>query len=218
MRNSSIMFDGAAQLTAVLAQAGYPSVVAAVAKHTVFLHPDTVGQAGGSALFPVIRARNMSERGAIEEVDGHRVMLDDNTAPTHAFLFAAGVQRGEYVDVQFNHVWSASRDPNAYTALWNLCVTPAFLAKTTDGSAHPEVIAALRYRSFELYGSLPLGQQTPMPPGGHDQLRWAPSPEPVDDLAAVIRARLARSPKSRTARACREIGWLFSSWQPDRLI
>ena len=53
-----------AQLTAVLARAGYPSVVAAVAEHAVFLHPDTVRQAAGSALFPVIRARNLSERGA----------------------------------------------------------------------------------------------------------------------------------------------------------
>ena len=32
-------------------------------------------------------------------------------------------------DVQFNHVWSVSRDPDAYTALWHLCATPAFLAK-----------------------------------------------------------------------------------------
>jgi len=39
--------DGVAQLTAILARAGYPSVVAAVAEHTLFLHPETVGGCPG---------------------------------------------------------------------------------------------------------------------------------------------------------------------------
>src|SRR5579875_2338163 len=52
--------DGVAALGAALRQAGYPSVVHAVAAHTVFLHPDTVAQATGEALFPVVR--DMSRR------------------------------------------------------------------------------------------------------------------------------------------------------------
>jgi hypothetical protein len=63
-------------------------------------------------------------------------MLDDNASPTDAFLWSAGIAKGP--DVQFNNLWSLSRDPDSYTALWNICATPAFLAKTTDGSNHPE--------------------------------------------------------------------------------
>jgi hypothetical protein len=55
-------------------------------------------------------------------------------------------------DVQYNHVFRDPRNPATYSALWNICVTPAFLAKTTDGSNHPEGLAALRFRVLELYG------------------------------------------------------------------
>lgn len=211
--------DGIEQLTTLLVEkAGYRSVVAAVAQHAVFLHPATVGQVQGAALFPTIRARDMSERGKIEELDSRRVLLDDNTSPTDAFLWAADIPRGRYRDIQFNHVWNAERDRNAYTALWNLYATPAFLARTTDGSNHPEVIAALRCRAYELYGILPVGVSEPREPEEYASLSWAPHPEPVYDLEALIRARLRRAVKSRTAEACREIGWWFSGWQPDPAV
>jgi hypothetical protein len=161
------VLDGVEQLTTLLvSKAGYASVVAAVAAHTVFLHPATVAQTDGEALFPTIRVRNMSDRGAVTVVNDRRVLLDDNTSPTDAFLWATGIRRGGYRDIQFNHVWNASRDPDAYTALWNLCATPAFLAKTTDGSDYPEVTAALRYRAYELFKALPTGVPIPPPAAG----------------------------------------------------
>ena len=210
-RRGSIL-DGVDQLHALLKQAGYASVAAAVARHTVFLHPTTVAQAGGSALFPIVR--DITRRGQFDTAkDGRRVLLDDNTGPTHAFLWSAGVGRGR--DVQFNHLWNDSRNPDLYTALWNLCATPAFLAKTTDGSNHPEVMAAIRYRSFELYGERPGPEPDPRRPDGYDLLEWAPHPDPVSDLAAVLRARLRKNARSRTTIACREIGWLFSGREPD---
>jgi hypothetical protein len=114
----STVLDGVKQMEDLLVhRAGYRSVVAAVAEHAVFLHPHTVGQTKGAAVFPVIRLRNMSERGEITEVEGRLVLLDDNTAPTDAFLWAAGLSRSSYRDYQFNHVWNASRDAEAYTAL-----------------------------------------------------------------------------------------------------
>ena len=121
------------------------SVVAAVAERAVFLHPDTVRQTGGQAVFPTIR--DMLHRGTFDTMaDGRHVLRDDNTSPTLAFLWAAGRTKGP--DVQYNHVWNDSANPDAYTALWNICATPAFLAKTTDGSNHPDVVAALRGRPF----------------------------------------------------------------------
>jgi hypothetical protein len=210
----SPVLDGVGALDSVLRRAGYPSTVAAVAKHTVFLDPRTVSQTGGRPLFPVVR--DMLRRGTFETLPtGDRVLLDDNTTPTLIFLWAAN--RGKGPDVQYNHIWADSRNPQLYTALWNLCAGPAFLAKTTDGQNHPEVRAALRYRAYELHGSHP-GDQPPSMPAGYQELEWAPMPEPIGDLQSALRARLASWARSRPAIAARAIGWLYSDWKPDPTI
>lgn len=217
LTSGSSVGDGVALLARMIRRAGYESVLAAVAHHAVFLHPDTVAQTGGEALFPV--ARNMVMRGKFGELpDGRQAMFDDNTSPTNAYLWAARLARSEIRDVQFNHVWPASNDRDAYTALWNVCMTPAFLSKTTDGSNHPEVIAALRYRAYLLYGALPHDQVVPEKPEGFDELRWAPFPGAVTNLEATLRNRLRSSPKSRTVIGCRKIGWLYSGWEPDQSV
>ena len=222
--SSEQILDGVRSLEDVLARAGYRTVLEAVAEHTVFLHPKTVAQTSGAAVFPVTRTRNMAHRGQIvERPSGRRVMLDDNRSPTDAFLWAAQQRRGP--DVQFNHLFkvatesdSFSADPDIYTALWNICVTPAFLAKLTDVKRHAHVLAALQRRSFDLYGCLPAGQSAPEPPGGYDSLSWRDSPPPVANLESALRKQLNQAPRSRPAQACREIGWYFSDWEPDRTL
>jgi len=213
----TLLLDGVDALTALLVErASYPSVVAAVAEHTVFLHPETVAQTGGKALFPIIRYREgRIERGTdSKDAYGNPVILDDNKVPTDAFLSAAGLRRGR--DVQFNHVWDGtSRDRDSYTALWNVCATPAFLAKTTDGKNFPEVRAALVYRAYELYRAKPKNAELPAKPPGYDELVWAEPPPPVGDLSGVLRDWLRSCPKSRATKSAREIGWLFSGWKPD---
>lgn len=204
--------DGVAALERVLGAAGFPSIVAAVAAHTVFLHPDTVAQTGGQPLFPVVRNPNR-RRELVELPDGRVAMFDDNTTPTLSFLWSARRTKGP--DLQYNHVWGDPRNLDTYTALWNLCVTPAYLAKTTDGSNHPEVLAALRYRVVDLYGIWPAGLERPSKPDGYDDLMWAPSPELVQNLEAELRGRLARSASSPPAEAARTLGWLFSGWVPE---
>lgn len=211
-----VVLDGAAALRTVVERAGFASIPAAVAAHTVFLSPETVAQTGGSALFPVIRVRG-GRRGTVGAApDGRPVMFDDNTVPTDAFLWSAGRSNGP--DVQFNHVWSRPYDPEIYTALWNVCATPAFLAKTTDGSNHPDVQAALRYHAFWAFRCAPAGEPVPIEPPGYGDLVWAPFPPPIVDLEGELRRRLAASRESWAARACREIGWLFSDWKPDPRI
>jgi hypothetical protein len=209
------VLDGVDQLTTALGLAGYESVVAAVAKHAVFLHPDTVAQTRGQALFPTIRDMGRRREFGVLD-DGRRVLFDDNRSPTDAFLWAAGLKRGR--DVQFNHVWTEARKFDTYTALWNLFATPAFLAKTTDTSNHPEVTAALRFRSFDLYGHRPAAEANPLEPVGYRGLTWAPFPDPVPNLEAAIRAHLRTTPRSSTTTACRRFGWLFSDWQPDPTV
>ncbi|HET9731930.1 MAG TPA: hypothetical protein VFP54_04565 [Acidimicrobiales bacterium] len=214
-RGNQAVLDGVAALRDIVARAGYESIVAAVAAHTLFLHPETVAQAGTGPLFPVVRDPNRrGQLGALP--DGRKVLFDDNTTPSLAFLWAARRSKGP--DVQYNHVWGDPRNVETYTALWNLCVTPAFLAKTTDGSNHPEVLTALRYRAFDLYGRYPDGEQPPDMPGDYHSLEWPDPPERVDDLEATLRARLRDAPKCRAAVAARELGWAFSAWEPDPTV
>jgi hypothetical protein len=71
------------------------------------------------------------------------------------------------------------RTPEIYTALWNLCATPAFLAKTADGQNHPKVRVALKYRAFDLEDAYrdaapDVSRQLTMPPSR--ELR----PEPLE--------------------------------------
>jgi hypothetical protein len=209
------VMDGIEALDAVVGRAGYPSVAAAVAAHTLFLHPGTVAQIAGQPLFRTVR--DPARRGAFGALpDGTEVMFDDNTTPTLAFLWSA--QRVKGPDVQFNHVWGDPRNPATYTALWNLCATPAFLAKTTDGSNHPEVLGLLRYRAFDLFNHFPRGEEQPVRPPDYEDLVWLEPPDPVDDLEAVLRARLASSPKSRAAAAVGRFGWPFTDWGPELTI
>ena len=211
---SAAILDGVSALAAVLKRADYETVLHAVAAHTVFLHPDTVDQSKGSALFRLVR--DPTRRGKFDTLpDGRSVMYDDNTGPTLAFLWAA--QRAKGRDVQYNHVWGDPRNPDTYTALWNLCATPAFLAKTTDGSNHPEVVRLLRYRAFDLFGRVPAGEEKPVRPSGYESLTWLPAPEPVNDLEAVLRRRLADAPRSRPAVSARRLGWAYSNG-PDSTI
>lgn len=221
---SEQILDGAESLRDVLRRAGYRTELEAVAGHTVFLHPETVAQTNGAALFPVTRTKDLARRGSIVEgPHGRRVMLDDNRSPTDGFVWAAQQRRGP--DLQFNHLFKVavesdtySADPDIYTALWNICVTPAFLAKLTDVKHHAHVLAALQRRSFDLYGYLPAGQRAPEPPDGYGSLAWRDCPSPVADLERVLRRQLNRAPRSRPAQACREIGWYFSDWEPDRTL
>lgn len=116
-------------------------------------------------------------------------------------------------DVQLNHIWSRSNDPDCFTAPANLCAAPSFLAKLTD---HDEDIAALlRRRAFELYGWRPAGEDPPQRPHNYTELDWAPPLAPVANLEMALRRQLMAKPRSTAAQIARQIGWAFSDFQPD---
>jgi hypothetical protein len=209
-------FDGKAVLRIVIEASEYRSIPQAVAALTLFSNPITVGQTNNENLFRVIRCRSMSDRGKPELlVDGSRGMLDDNTAPTDAFIWANGISRSAYQDVQFNHVWS-SNDVSMYTSLANICMTPAFLAKLTDTDGN--VRELLRFRAFDLFNGFALIGNQPTMPQGYKDLIWAEPLPPVYDLEKRVRAEMIRKPKSRTVKSARELGWFFSSFMPDTTI
>jgi hypothetical protein len=198
--------DGLAPLESILAGSQYKTASQAVASLTLFSHPETVQQTGGHALFPTVRGPR--QVGQFAEVAGRKIMFDDNKSATDAFLWANGISRRGR-DTQFNHVYSASENPDAYTALPNLCMTPAFIAKLTDTSAG--IRDLLRFRSFDLYQWIPAGVDRPERPNEYDHLEWAPPLEPIKDVRLALIEAMARKPKDRTVLAVREIGWLFGS-------
>jgi hypothetical protein len=154
--SSSVIDDGVAALEALIRRAGYESTLQLVAAHATFLHPTTVAQTNGSALFPIVRS--MTKRGTFSEASGAKahpsgrsVYFDDNRTPTDAFLWAAERRRGP--DIQYNHIWSYSDDPDAYTALWNLCATPPLFSgdpSSSTGSCRKGRLSRLPPRSTAL--------------------------------------------------------------------
>lgn len=210
----SIM-NGTLALEKLVARAGYESMEHAVAAHTLFLHPDTVRQTMGKALFPMVRG---NARKGVHQLrvlpDGRQVWMDNNIPVKRLFLWAA--RRANGPDIQCNHVWNTSNDPDGYTALWNLCMTPAFLAKATDSRG--PVKDLLQYRAYDLYGHLPAGYSTPERPPGYDSLEWLPFPDPVHDLQAHIRAHLAGRPSTSPGNVARQLGWLYSDWMADTAL
>ncbi len=195
--------DGQAALSALIASSRYRTLAQAMASLALFSHPDTVAQTGGKAVFPCIRGAP----GAFSRIaDGREVMLDDNKSPTDAFLWCNGLNRRGR-DTQFNHIWAASNDADAYTALPNLCMTPAFLAKLTDTNA--ETKALLAYRSWDLYGWTPAGFEAPGRPDGYAALEWAAPLPPVRELRQRLAIVFARRAKDRTVLAASRLCWLF---------
>ena len=196
--------NGRTALEAIVAASQYRTIAQAVASLTLFTHPNTVRQTGGKALFPAIR--DPKRVGQTAEHEGRRVLLDDNKSPTDAFLWANGLTR-RGPDTQFNHVYAVSLDADAYTALPNICMTPAFIAKLTDTSE--EVGRLLKYRSYQLYEWVPKGHTPPERPPEYEVLEWAAPLPPVEDVRSAFVAAMASKPKDRTVLAARQLGWLF---------
>ena len=204
-------YDGFAVLADLVAKSAFKTIEQAVASLALFSHPDTVAQTQHKPLFRSVR--NVARRGQIEELQGCWIAYDDNKSPTDAVLWCNMLSRKDLADVQFNHIYQNSQDPDLYTSLANLCVTPAFLAKLTD--THSRISALLQYRSFELYGWAPSGKEVPKKPANYDNLFWAPPLPPIEDVAATVRAVMVRRPKDRTVQIVRRIGWLFSNYCPE---
>jgi hypothetical protein len=197
-------FDGRHALESIIGSSQYGTLDQAVASLTVFTHPETVRQTDCKALFRTIR--DPAKRGTSDEAQ--KLMYDDNSSPTDAFLWSNRLL-GRGHDTQFNHVYAASKDVKAYTALPNICMTPAFLAKLTDTKRNEKIRQLIQYRSYELYGWVPDGFQPPNKPDGYELLTWADPLSEVVDLPAVLQQRLDKRKKSLTSIAARKFGWLF---------
>lgn len=210
-------FDGKKVLEGIIQNSSYHTVKQAMASLSCFTHPKTVGQTRNMSVFKTIRGKNNSDRGKFLSNDGQKIfMLDDNTSPTDAFLWANKIKRN-YRDVQFNHIWPDNGDGEIYTSLANICITPSFLAKLTDND--PEIVSLLRFRAFELFnGFKPQNEQEPEKPDGYDLLQWAEPLSPQENLEQNYRQAMSTKSANRAVIAAKEIGWYFSNYSPDLLL
>jgi hypothetical protein len=207
-------FDGNAALSDVVGASPYKSSAQVVASLTAFSDPAVVAETGARNLFRIVRVRRGARRHQIQDYrDGGRVLLDDNSAPTDAFLWSHGIRRGRCRDVQFNHIGESADDVEHYTSLANICATPSFLAKLTD--TDQEIVELIRYRAWLLYKDC-RSVEPPKKPIAYDALTWARPLEAPPDLETRLTNGLPRKRKCSAAISAREIGWYYSGFAPDR--
>lgn len=202
-------------LRRLLAEAGYRHPTDAIAAHSLYLHPDTVAQAGRKAVLPTVRSS--ARRGRIDlTTDGRRIMLDDQRASTWLFLRAAGVPHSG--ELRVRHAWTDAENPDLHTALWNLHAVPSMLLDALVGAEWDRTAQVLRYRAWELYGRRPKGEAKPVRPKGYKRLHFAAPLPPVTDLECRLRAALQSSSRTLVAAAVRQLGWCFSDFHPDPAV
>jgi hypothetical protein len=121
----------------------------------------------GTVWFPNTRRCRTAQgekRGQI--LDG--VKLDDNTYANQAIKRAVGIPNNCLVGFESCHIWpNTCYDPRYHTTIANLVLIPRAIAGLSDHD--PEVQAVLQYRSYELYGWYPEGQQCPSKPSFYPQ-------------------------------------------------
>ncbi|RYE57607.1 MAG: hypothetical protein EOP48_05425 [Sphingobacteriales bacterium] len=70
----------------------------------------------------------------IKEIIGKECCSDatNNASPTKRFNQNSGIDRGEYKNYKLSHIWTGtSKNPFAFCALWNMCLTPFYIDPLT---------------------------------------------------------------------------------------
>lgn len=183
-------------------------LVALVAEVGIWAHRSahaayvTLQNPSGAARPDIRRARPGSGERAGTIIEGIR--LDRNNYAGAAIRAAVGGSGDELAGYQACHVWPEScYDPRFHTVLAKLVLVPAPLVSLTDHD--PDVIAALKYRSYELYRWHPGEAAAPTRPARYPAT-WpepkaaaprrvvpAASPPPTNAYAAERRAELPGS-------------------------
>jgi hypothetical protein len=147
----------------------------------------------------VRRARPGSGEKPGAVVDGIR--LDRNNYAGQAIRAAVGLG-AELAGYQACHVWPGTcYDARYHTVLANLVLIPAPIVSLTDHA--PEVVAALKFRSFELYGWKPVEAEAPTRPPNHPT-SWR---EPVRIRSAAPPPTSPGAPREATQRAVMRRLW-----------
>jgi hypothetical protein len=204
--------NGRQALAEAFAKSEWGTVEQALASLTVFASPFTVKQMKNRPVFRIIRGRS-AQRGDINREKHVMIDTDGNHGPITAFCWATRFVYKPGLDLNFNHIYAEADNVELFTNLANICVTPNFLAKITDKHG----TRLIRYRAWELFGCL-LDREIPPKPAGYDRLDWARPLDPLSDVEGRMRYIMATKPKDSATRSVRELGWVFSSFEPDPTI
>jgi hypothetical protein len=135
-----------------------------VAETSIWASPEIceqLKQKNGDVVFylNVRRGRTNETRGDI--INGIRI--DDNTYANNAIKRAVGIDRNDIKEYETCHIWKDTcYDERYHTAIPNLVLIPSAIASLSDHS--DEIINALKYRSYELYGWYPQEESKPQKP------------------------------------------------------
>jgi len=214
-RFASFGYDGNRAIAELVASSEWHTLEQALASLTLFASPITVSALDDKPVFRIVRGhplRNMDyENRVMNDQDG-------NHGPIMAFRWATGF--GGSSDIQFNHIYQVgkrykvSERVQYFTNLANLCVTPTFLGRYTDKLGSN----LLQYRAWELFRLLSPEGKIPVKPARYDLLNWAPPLDPVSDVESLMREMMSTKPKDALTESVRELGWVFSAFQPDPSI
>jgi hypothetical protein len=121
-------------------------------------------------------------------IDG--VTLDSNSYPNVAFKQALGFERQDFVGFHVCHVWPGTAyDIKCFANIANLVAIPAELSSLSDH--HSDIVACLKFRSWELYGWKPEKEKAPAKPDRYPS-RWR-DPWPANDAALKLARKRVRS-------------------------
>ena len=99
-------------------------------------------------------------------------------------------------------VLAPENSPRIAAACHQLHAGPRFVNDFDMMRLQPHYLSIVRERGLRL-------------PDRYDELEWADPPPAIPDLAAAYRRAMRSKPKDRVVVAARELGWLYSGWQPD---
>jgi hypothetical protein len=118
-------------------------------------------------MYPNIRRKRIDEeRGSV--IGG--IKFDDNTYANTAIKRALGIKRTEIEGYTACHIWpDTCYDERFHTAIPNLVLLPSAIAGLSD--FFDNVIQALQFRSFEIYGWYPEGKDEPTKPANYP-INW----------------------------------------------
>ena len=206
--------NGHRALVEALANSEWKTVEQALASLTVFASPITLEETNYRPVFRIIRGS--TQRGNIDYENRVMFDIDGNHGPIFAFCWATGFF-GAKNYLQFNHIYGGrteSKNVEFFTNLANICVTPTFLAKFTD----KHFATLLQFRAWDLFGFRSPQGAIPPKPDAYDRLEWASPLDPLSDVEGRMRDIMSTKPSDSATRSVRELGWVFSSFEPDLTI
>ncbi|MDT8429370.1 MAG: hypothetical protein RQ757_11445 [Pseudomonadales bacterium] len=152
-----------------------------VSSYLLLPNPAVVSALGG-AVFPSIR--DQRNRITVANLEGRKILLDDNTTARWAILWAHGYTTTAHPKGwTFAHVWPRPKDPECYTQVANLAMMPEYLASLSDKDG--PLGAYLRYHAWEKYNWKPASDPEPQEPEGYSAVSWHYLREESDPVGII---------------------------------